>query len=737
MPEYEIAFASRHLRRTFEKAVGRSLLKLLTELVTNSDDSYRRLASGGATGNPPFGEITIEVDRNARATATIDQAEGLTEMQMRDRFVTYGQDSGDRKVGMFTRSLFGKGLRDVLFTQDRSLVESIQEDRAYICKFRWHSKSGGGDHPFVETLAGPRVDSDLRKSWGVIGNGTRVQFKLREGFPFPWYPNLERDLQNFYMLRLILSDPQRRVVLRTKGKDGWTERPLRYTPPAAAATSDLDSRTWKLEFEGHELTLQGYLRALDTEMGQGETPLEEREGGLLVVDEDDAVLDLTLFGYDTDPSAARFFGQLKIDGVGSLIRERLNDDHPEELLTDTRDGFDRKTPFYRVLRDSVDAWLKVFVEEERKRGFVSPKLSESTRKRHEKAFDQLNRLYRRLLGEAVGSGSGGGATTVSTDLPIEFRWARLILKKGASASAQLLVNTSLVAPGGIIAITTSDPNVLATPEREIAVPPARQPNTTAIVGVRLEAVSIGEATIEARVEEASTSLICSVLDEDVPELVQGMAFVPDMLEIRDGERGNLGLYLDLDLVGSIDDLSVSSDNPNIEVEVGGANWKPLTRSVVKGQVTLVAHGKGEEAFITASIAAVNTVAYVRVVTRKTKPRESGGRFKGYVFRSMAEKVQTRTDKDGNVVINLSDPTNRMYFGSDEASATKAVEGRVDSQTLLAELVIDECLQMAVSEAYQRGKLTNRLDPVTDIRNYVSEQRYEIGAEIHRLFVKSS
>jgi len=78
----------------------------------------------------------------------------------------------------------------------------------------------------------------------------------------------------------------------------------------------------------------------------------------------------------------------------------------------------------------------------------------------------------------------------------------------------------------------------------------------------------------------------------------------------------------------------------------------------------------------------------------------------------------------------------MYFGADAHEAAVALEKNQASSTLLAELILDQCLQAAVSEAYQRGKLKVRFsrDPATDIASYIAEQRYEIGLPIHRLFV---
>ena len=57
------------------------------------------------------------------------------------------------------------------------------------------------------------------------------------------------------------------------------------------------------------------------------------------------------------------------------------------------------------------------------------------------------------------------------------------------------------------------------------------------------------------------------------------------------------------------------------------------------------------------------------------------------------------------------------------------------QIYLAELILDECLHIAIGESYNEGKLKHRLDPPTDIKNYIEEIRFKIGKEIHKYFIK--
>jgi hypothetical protein len=473
-------------------------------------------------------------------------------------------------------------------------------------------------------------------------------------------------------------------------------------------------------------------------MIQGESSYDEREGGLLIVDEDDNVLDLTLFGFDEEPAAARLYGTLKLAGAGSLIRDLLNGDPPEEILTETRDGFERRHQFHRQLRSLIDPWLKQFVDAERQRLGSKPSgLSDDTRRRHERAFNRLNDLYRNLLGESTGLGSGPEPTPPHTDLPLEFRTPWATIRTGSHRQVQLLINTGKVKPGSIVQISSSDPSVVLPALETFEVAVAAPGTDTSVVPLRLEGLRTGDASVTAESDEKRAVLPTAVTDEETPDLSAGLAFHPDVLELRDGERTNLRLYADLRVVGRGDEPTVVSSNPKIEILTPSPRWEPVTAFIVRSSVAVIGRGKGEESFITARLADSEAVALVKVVAkRQVKDERHGGLFKGYKFGHLERKVQAILDTEGYVVINLSDPANRLHFGPDVESATRNVEERAASQTLLADLVLEECIQRAVSEAYHTNKLKTRFpqDPTTDIRNYSAEKRFELGGEIHRLFV---
>lgn len=122
-----------------------------------------------------------------------------------------------------------------------------------------------------------------------------------------------------------------------------------------------------------------------------------------------------------------------------------------------------------------------------------------------------------------------------------------------------------------------------------------------------------------------------------------------------------------------------------------------------------------------------------VVMRDKPERGKQGLFKGYRFEPLARKVQTQWLPEGYVLINTKDPVNARYFGDDPGTA---VEERAYCQVRLADLILNECLQIMVSQALDEGRLDRRFpdNPEIDVRNYVDEKKFDIGAAVHEKFV---
>lgn len=732
-----LKISSEYMRRQFAKAVGRSIIKILTEPITNADDSYRRLEARGP-GAPTadrFGEICIVMDHRKRLFAVVDQAEGMTDGDMDVKLGTYGQRSGDAAAGIRTRSIFGKGLRDVLFTQKRGKVESIKDGMAYVCTFEWE-----GDEAVLDAKGIGRATRGLRESWGIEGNGTRVEFVLSEDVLMPSSDDVYERLCNFYMLRMINSNPRRKVLLTMSDKSTNETAQVMYRFPHGETVAH---GRLQLKFDKRELPVVYEVNRHATDLAQSEVGYEEREGGLVVLDETDSVLDLTLFKQDGVPFLSRIFGTVRILGAGDLIRERLGLQHPEEILTETRDGFERRHKFYRELASLMDTVLQPLAEEERsRRSAGETSFSKEWQERHIRATGYLNDLYRKLVGRPPeGDGLYGKERQVPDDL--SFVVGRLNVVVGQEYPIALLVNPKAIPDKTSISFEASHQAVsVLTPALLVDHTRAKDGIVTLLARVIAgEPVETATLTARAAVDRTATMELTASI-EVISTPITGLELSPLVMHIHPKSRREFQLFVDVTKVPLGSTIKIASSNAGAakclasSLSVGENSL--ASESVARLGVPLRGGELDEEATITATSGQFSCSALAKVVSKSEEDHRNprGGKFKPPKFENIPLPVQTWTEEDGTIAINLMDPLNKQYFGTSAAEAVAAVEKDPMCQVRFADLVVDEALAQIISPAYQKGAIPRRIpnDPATDIRRWVSEYKFKHAPRIHREFV---
>ena len=732
--------APRYYRLQFEKAVGKSIPKILTELITNSDDSCKRMKK---TGDPRistegFGKIRIVANRIKRTIRVVDQAQGISKDEMEEKFVLYGQESGDQVKGMQTRSLFGKGLRDVLFTQKVGIVKSIKNGVSYTAKFHWDKqKDSGLVLPAIDIRRGPRVKKDLRENWGISENGTLVEFKLREDVPFPRHETKLEKISDFYMLRMINSNTEREVTLTSidKSKKETTDI-VQYAFPSGEI---ITKKTLAMKYGNVEFPIELELRRSTTSLTQGGLGYEEREGGLLVLDEDNNVLDLTLFSFDKDPSASRLYGILRIIGAGRFIREKLNASPPEPILSEEREGLIRSRQFYRTVAKLIDPILEPIIKEEEKlhrrsKGQFSPE----TLTRYKDAIEILNKLYSDLVGKPQTGNGLHGKMPFVPDF-ISFARPQITITKDVVTPVSLIINCNTIPNATEVEISSDNSTITVSPERfSINHSSAKEGlliKILHVIGVEIGAVG----KISAKALEHRSSIVASVVEKDVFYPHNGIEFFPYQIHLRDGKKKKLHLYIDTEKISVGAMVAFRCDSTNFKLSADEVKFQEdmkVSPDIGHISVGIRGHGIGREAMVKAVAKEYKATASVIIASKdKEKSRtEHGGRFRPPEFMEIPNlKVQTwLRPTDGTILINLLDPVNKAYFGDDPHAA---VEANLHCQLRLADLVLDECLNEIVSHAWGRS-LPRRFpnNPEVDIRLYAAEKKFEIGYQVHKYFV---
>lgn len=735
MVEREVKFAPRYIKRKRSNAVGKNLSKTLTEPITNSDDSYRRLLFFGKKEKSKVFPITIYIDSQKRLVRIIDEAEGMTEKDLIEKFEVYGSDKSGASSGQGVRGIFGQGISDVLFYHSQGVIKSVKNGEAAICKF--YEKR---NKPFIKTEKVKGSILKISRDWGInSSHGTLVEFVLDKNTQIGTYEKLINRLSVFYMLRLIYADNNRKVkLIYISPKGQRKESVIKYTFPKGNLVA---KKKFTMQFEKYKPV------KIDVELYRAEESLErigdERESGLLVYDNKNTVYDLTFFGLDHLLGTDKFFGFMKLTGSKEIILDKINDKkHPEEILTDTRDGFNKQHDFYKDLETIMKDWLYPIFSEERRRK-AEEGLSEVTKENHRKAFNELNKLYSDLTGE-YSSGTIRVPKTIRPAGGLEFSRKSISITAKKKYGIQLLIDTQVIKPGSIIELKSSKKKIGFSPQKITVKEPGDKKNdvltkTITIMGNRARTAD----TLEARFKNYHSSVVVSVVSEEIFYPEDALAFSPDYFRAIVQRESSLKLYVDVRHIKTGSKIKLTSSNKSIKFKKEELIVKKTlrnTRIITRLPVLFVGNKSNESAVIEASYRDHTAQARVDIKDRiPTQPRSLGGKFKDWDFDEMVH-VPFQASYDSNpesptcgfILINPNHPINKKYFGNNPRK--KDIEDSYIAQHYLAELILSECLNVTIPEALQKGGLPRRYGDY-DVLTYIAQKKFEYGPSIYKYFVR--
>lgn len=336
--------------RSMRRAIQGDALRALAELVTNADDSYIRLE---CKNEPRDGVIEVHYRKQGHSGlfAARDHAEGMSHEDVVAGFEAYGRATSGRQTFRKVRGYFGKGAKDALATMIDGKLYTFRDDQCVEC--RLFIERGKPTYEIEDPVA---ADKTLRDNHGIDGDGTVAYFTAdpRETGTVPQLSTVHEELSNNYLLRKIMTNPRRRVLLF--GPGDTKPRRLRYAMPTGQPILTDDFTISYGEYGDFPIGIS--ICRADRELRQTG---DDRDGGLLVVDDDDVVLDISLFTYDNEPLAARFFGEVRIARFGDLL------DAEEAVLSEEREGLNSRHPFCQRLIPEIEVRIAQKVKEERLR----------------------------------------------------------------------------------------------------------------------------------------------------------------------------------------------------------------------------------------------------------------------------------------------------------------------------------------------------------------------------------
>lgn len=312
-------------------------VKSLVELITNSDDSYRRM---GVSRETSFGRISISFDKRKNTMTVLDFGEGMDGHTMDECVGTYGSEMSGFANGCSVRGFYGRGLKEAILGLGSGSVQSIKQGYYHECALY--------ENGFYVRKEQRRASLSDYIDLGIpyAKNGTRITITISKIKRLPSFGWFSYTLSNHIALRGIMQSQQRRIVL----SDGMRSEILSYKPPRG-----------KLVVQKSGIPIPGYEATMDLTVYLCDRPLIQegytRDGGILIKSRN-AIHEATLFRFDYNSCATRLFGEVRCDYIDELMSRG------ELVVGDKRDGLDPHHPFTKSLRKAVECQLEPIVEQE-------------------------------------------------------------------------------------------------------------------------------------------------------------------------------------------------------------------------------------------------------------------------------------------------------------------------------------------------------------------------------------
>jgi hypothetical protein len=568
------------------------------------------------------------------------------------------------------------------------------------------------------------VTQKLRNMHKIYENGTIAYFKAdpQKNIRVPQFNSVQEELANNYLLRKIMTNPKRKIILLNENTG--EARPLRYRMPEGKEILSEDFivpyglygdfpvciSIWRAE---KELTQTG----------------DDRHGGLLLMDDEDIVLGISLFKYENEPLAAHFFGDVRIGRFRELLEKE------ETVLSEERDGLVVRHQFCQILISEIEKRIEEKVKEERlrKQKEEQSKIGREETTRYKRAFSILNEIAEIEAQTVINLGQK--ETDQIEDPPNGFCVypSSAQITVGKRYAFELRLNTKIIRPGSLIKVTSTNSKIyIATPEIKIS------PENG--LGILRKYISVEgrEPNIEGIIRASTGNNLSEVKVYVLPEkellLSEGMAFQPESLTLRPNQPRKAYLMVYIKMIESGSTIRISKDNESIHLskEESIVSEADAIRHIAKYELEVWGEGEGQKAIITAEYENYVALLEVQVRSKEPTPRGREVMFSDPEFNYDSDPLQrtSYSSETGKVLIYVNFPSVKHYLG-DNCQYRKTLP----AQVFLADLVAERCFFEIAKRKVESSGVTLRPEAIHDrIQRDAFELSRKYSKKVHEALV---
>jgi hypothetical protein len=723
MEQWVIEADHRHTVRRVRAAMQGNAIRALVELITNADDSYIRLEE---EKNEVKGEIEIEYKKDGYCGifAVRDYAEGMSIDDVRINFKGYGAATSGLKTGKGVRGYFGQGAKDALAGIGDGGICTFKNNQFVECQIfiidgKLQAKMSDSKPATTSMRAKHKIDA----------NGTVAYFKVdrkQSECVVPRFDTVHQELANNAFLRRIMTNHRRKIFLLDV--DSKERRPIRYEMPQGKEIMKQDFVISYGKFGNFPIHFA--LFRSDKELMQTG---DDRDGGLLLVDEKNAVLGISLFKYDNEPLATRFFGEVQIDRFRELLKNE------EAVLDEERDGIAIRHPFCQKLISEIERRLEISVQEERarKQREEQTKFDREETTRYRKAFSILNKIAEE---EAEEIRNLGQDLTKEEELPPNgfcLYPSSAEITVGKRYNFELRANTKVVNKGSNVKISSSHPKVkVITSEIKLLVDDRGETGDILHKYITIEGL---EPNVEGVVTASVGNRLSQVRVHVVPEkeflYEEGMVFAPESITLRPNQPRRVNLLIYVKMIGDGSEVSITSDNNTVHVsrEKIVINDRDAIRHVVKYELEVWGDGPGQDAIITAEFGSYVALLEIRVRSKEEEDEKNRqGMFSDPDFDMETKEPHQRSAYSkitGKVTIYTHFSSVKHYLG-ESCQYKKTLVGQV----LIADLVAERCFGEIAQKKVDSSPLINPAGRLDRIQSEANKLSNKYGKKIHEALV---
>jgi hypothetical protein len=768
MSKKVIKVAPREKRRMVNVSVGKNFLKTVTEPLTNSDsilkkragvahaaglvDELLKLKRGQRVDTSELKkripkqqkrQITLELTTSGingrRLCRVIDAGLGMTATELETNFGSYAEA---KAKGERTRSLFGRGALDVLLYHKDSVIYSVAKGILSRCKIYWDPDT------MIETeQLGPATKSMLDKyklPRVIAESGTVVEFRLKDGTPIPTEDQIIAKISSFYMLRLIAADPNTEVTVKRIRAGGEHTDPLSYDFPIGTV---LERTTDVLDLgKDGSLPVDILIARSDEPLQSDPVHIDRRENGLLFVDDNDAVMDLTLLpDYDRNPYLHHIYGIVRIDKIRPVLEEKLEAEDAAAVLTETRDGFDPKHEITQRLFKVIEKHVKPIYDSEIKRQRKGAgDRSETLSQRVKDALKAINQFNSEETDEE-------GTGEPERDEPIFFAVKTVRLYAGVPKSVSVFINLEKVKQGEVVLFESNNPEIQVEPDSEVVRgrkgKKYQRIRLSLLCGQKGEKGAITALTDDKAGNPAQDALtITGVDDPPIIQLPQNIEFASSHYNGSPSRPNKAVLIVNLTSFTGMPEIKFWLDETVGKITLGDEEDQSVLHIKLKEQhrtgdphiarvpIAFKGSGWGQHAVLWASAKLSNgDLARARCKLRLQRP-PGDNKFSDFHYEDLRRNVLG--DVAGDLLyVNAGYGVHRQIFGLTEDEFNRQLEIHPIAQLRAASVLVDAIVHHTATTSYlaggAKGIQIDPADPVGSFRTYFEDRRMKLEPALIR------